>query len=845
MDSTLSNKWLLVFVESLSAEQNENTPQMRSIKIDALRPGTKTWLKPGTVLVVVLALVMFGASLQVAAAQSVDPASEIDQGILAFREDRFQEAEQHFVKAIEADDQNAEAHFLLARIYFETPLKNRREAQRSLSRAMDLEPDNLQFMAANLLQLREDSWSFVVDKLRESRRRALANKILKLDPNNAFANEELGISYIRDFWRYRNAIQIPSFELARRYVVSGAEPDGAGPEAFGPPPDNANPRDVPTFTESLPDVFDFDDPQQVFLADEFDLDALERQGVPFRDLSRRASKVYDRAVNHLTIALETNPRHRSVYDQLMKVYALRGDYPAALRMLEQMYVYFPDDPGLWVYLGMANYRTGNPEAAAKTYERAMEAFDDKTRSAYNDIRFLLVDDERGRYDENPAVFQRDYWTSKDPRYLTPYNERKIEHYNRVAYADLLYGAPALDIRGWETERGQILIRYGVPKSDVVIVPDRNIDDTGIRMASTETDPLAARDQSANNNKGLEVLNTYNIWDYGEFRFVFEDPFRTGEFRLYSPSAEAISQNALPWRNDYEISAKETFRETPDRFVYEAPGRQIELPYLVNAFKGADETRAELYVHYGIPLNKMEGVADVIEVTAREGTFLVASDRSMLSEERRTIYGLNAEHIRNFADASLWINTHQLSAPAGTHELSVELEIGSGSTVAVQRRSVDVPRFDTDNLQMSDVMLAYGVEDAIGGKRLSGADIVRNGYSISPAPWSVFATTQPIYLYFEFYNLSLSVDGKSSYEMEAVLSKKDVSKGVSKIVRNVFGGREKGVSVRVPGAGASADEGQYLILDVANEEPGLYTLRVKVTDTVTRKSVERTKDLFLE
>jgi hypothetical protein len=82
-------------------------------------------------------------------------------------------------------------------------------------------------------------------------------------------------------------------------------------------------------------------------------------------------------------------------------------------------------------------------------------------------------------------------------------------------------------------------------------------------------------------------------------------------------------------------------------------------------------------------------------------------------------------------------------------------------------------------------------------------------------------------------------------MEAVLSKKDTSSGVSKLVKNVFGGREKGVSVRVPGSGRGTDESQYLILDVANEEPGLYSLLVKVTDTITRKSVERTMDLFLE
>lgn len=770
-------------------------------------------------------------------------ASSIEEGIAAFRADRYEEAEKHFLAAAEADEQNAEAHFLLARLYFETPLKDRRRAQRELTKAMEIEPDNVQYMTARLLQLREESWNFIVDRLREARRRELSQKILALDPKNAYANEEMGISYIRDFWRYRNAVQLPDFEIARRYVVGGNE-EGVGPEAsLTEETDGLAPQT--SLTESLPQAFEFQEPGQVFLADEFDIDRLEQHGVNVRDLSQRAKRVYDRAVGHLSVALEVNPRHRSVYDQLMKVYALRGDYDAAMTMLEQMYVYFPEDPGLWFYLGMANHRSGNPEAAAKSFDRGLELASDTVRQAYNDVRFLLKASERKAYDADPVTYRNEFWTSKDPRYLTTFNERRIEHYARVAYADLLYGVPVMNIRGWETERGQILIRYGVPNSDVVIIPDRNIDDIGADRLSQTDDPLEIRAESANSNMSFEVLNTYNIWSYDGFRFVFEDPFRTGEYRLYSPSAEALSQRALPWHNDYEISAKERFNETPDSYVYEAPGRKIELPYLVNAFKGSDPARAELYVHYGIPLNDVDSSTDIIEVTAKEGTFLIGEDRSILSEERRTIYGLDASHVRKFQEAALWINSHKMTAPAGKHELSVELEIGSGSTVAIQRRSIDVPSFEGDKLQMSDVLLAYGIEESRDGKRLSGSEIVRHGYSIAPAPWSVFGKTQPIYLYFEFYNLDVSPTGETSYEMEAVLSTKDVSTGVSRVVKGIFGGREKGVSVRIPGTGRSADEGQYLIMDVSNEDPGLYTLRVKVTDTHSGKSVERTKDLYLE
>ncbi len=781
-----------------------------------------------------------------------------DAGILAFREKRFDDALRHFERATTEDPDDSEAYFLLARLYSETPLKNRREAQRALNKAIELEPENVQYLVAHLIHLREESWNFITDKLREARRRTLAQKILEMDPRNAFAHEELGIGYIRDFWRYRNAVMMPGFDLARRWRVpeQNLERDlenvipldleGATTDP-GAPFDIDDPNQLSTLlTVGREFIPEFEEPGQVFLADEFDVDKLERNGVPVRDLSQRASRVYNRAVMHLSIALEANPRQRSVYDQLIKVYALRGDWSEALTTLQQMYVFFPDDPGMWMYLGLANYRGGNPEAGAKSFERALALSDEELQRVFNDIRFIVPDDEKDQYDADPVAYASRFWTSKDPRYLTPYNERKIEHYSRLVYADLLYGVPQVERRGWDTERGQILIRYGVPNVDVVIIPDQSIDDTGPdRFASSGgvADPLAAREESVNELKAFEVLNTYNIWDYGNFRFIFEDPFRTGEYRLYSPSAEAISQRALPWKNDYVIAAAETIRETPETYEYQAPGRQIELPYLVNSFKGSDGS-ADVYVHYGIPVTDYDAAADFIEVTANEGTFVIAGDRSIEVEQRRTIYGLQVSQIQDFDEQSLWINTQTLRSAAGEKEVSVELELGGGGSVAVQRREVTIPEFVDSSLRMSDVMLAYGVEETFDDKPLASGEVLRNGYSIRPAPWSVFSREQPIYLYFEFYNLALQ-DGASRYEIEGRLEKRDDAKGVRRVVRSIFGGDDASVSVRQPGTGSGADDAQYLIMDASDVEPGLYTLVVLVKDMGTGKEVERSKDLYLE
>ncbi|MEX1055629.1 MAG: tetratricopeptide repeat protein, partial [Rhodothermales bacterium] len=139
-------------------------------------------------------------------AQSDDPLRE---GILAFRDGRFEEAARVFERVTERDPARAEAYFLLARVYTETPLKDRRKADRALGKALEIDPDNLTFLVGRLQHLREESWNFFTDRIRESKRLELARKILALDSTNAFAHEELGVAQIRDFWRYRNAISLP------------------------------------------------------------------------------------------------------------------------------------------------------------------------------------------------------------------------------------------------------------------------------------------------------------------------------------------------------------------------------------------------------------------------------------------------------------------------------------------------------------------------------------------------------------------------------------------------------------------------------------------------------------
>ncbi|MCY4673202.1 MAG: tetratricopeptide repeat protein [Bacteroidetes bacterium] len=807
-------------------------------------------------LTLLIAICLLGLEAQQVFAQS-DP---LEPGRQAFREGRYEDAAEVFGQVAQEYPQLAEAHFLLSRVYFETPLYDEGRARRTLEKALELEPENLEYLVARLEQYRVKSWGLLGDRLRESRRLETARKILKVDPSNAHAHEELGRVYIRDFWRYRNAIMMPS--LSYGYAGSGRESDAPDYEDQG----------AGSFDEYLDGTVASDlnnypvvNPNEVFLGDQFNIEALRSQGVNVLDLSRRAERAYQRAIAHLEKALEVDPRRRSVYDEMMQIYVLKGEYEDAMNTLDLMYRFYPEDPDLWRYLGVANYQMGNMDAANRSFETAFGFMDRNERRAYEDLGLFLTRDEKKLEAVDSVAYRARYWASQDPRFLTSYNERKLEHYFRLTYADLLYSSKGLGLRGWETERGQILIRYGPPISDIVLHPQEDgifsarqaVVGAMVNSVTSATDdttgitPMTVDGSQSFGNvystarQAFEEMNAYNIWEYGDFRFVFEDPFRNGEYRMYSPSAEEMATRVNSFENDYIRITKEIIRKTPQKYEYEAPGRQIELPFLVSSFKG-DGQQTELFVNYGIPLESTyDRSTEMIEVNASAGTFLINDRREVLVERTRNIYGLPTNQVMSFAEQHLWIDTQQMQVPSGTHELSVEFETASGQTVAVQRREIMVPNYDQTGVILSDIMLAYSVEQTENGAPLSAAEIVRRDLSILPAPWSVYSTEWPIYLYFEIYGLALNAQGSTDYDIEITLEPKNTDRGIRRIVGGIFGRNKEGVSVSYKGSGSRSEESLYQILDASDQETGLYTLTLVVRDNETGEESERTQDLFLE
>ncbi|HYE57869.1 MAG TPA: GWxTD domain-containing protein [Rhodothermales bacterium] len=101
-------------------------------------------------------------------------------------------------------------------------------------------------------------------------------------------------------------------------------------------------------------------------------------------------------------------------------------------------------------------------------------------------------------------FLFDFWRERDPEASTAVNEFREEFYRRLQYANERYSRR--DREGWRTDRGRILVKYGIP--------------------STIEPHLYERE-----SKPYEVWYYNNIPGEGQATFIFGDTRGLGDFEL--------------------------------------------------------------------------------------------------------------------------------------------------------------------------------------------------------------------------------------------------------------------------------------------------------------------------
>lgn len=135
----------------------------------------------------------------------------------------------------------------------------------------------------------------------------------------------------------------------------------------------------------------------------------------------------------------------------------------------------PWDGIAWMALGLAQHRLEDSDAAAAAFDSAMSYLPSRERARLDQIERVLrpnADASARGSDAERAARTRLYWTFADPLWSRGGNESRVEFFARITYAELRWTVEELGVRGADSDRGDVYVRYGPP--DVIAALGPNI-----------------------------------------------------------------------------------------------------------------------------------------------------------------------------------------------------------------------------------------------------------------------------------------------------------------------------------------------------------------------------------
>ncbi|MFQ6618066.1 MAG: GWxTD domain-containing protein, partial [Fidelibacterota bacterium] len=422
------------------------------------------------------------------------------------------------------------------------------------------------------------------------------------------------------------------------------------------------------------------------------------------------------------------------------------------------------------------------------FERAKKYMPYNERMVFDSIDLILQSEQKRIYKSlsgrERIAYKRNFWVSQDPLWITEYNERKLEHYTRVAYANLRFGIKKQGVEGWKTERGQIYIKYGEPLHRLFMRPT------------------------------LDVIGGQDIWDYGNFRLVFEDRYGSGKFLMTSESM---------------LTAKGVENIHPETYTYEDEESLTSFPWESFYFKG-NSGRTKIKIFYGISLKERFKDLDIWNLTIKRGIYMFDNNFNQLLKDTK-IHRIEKDGSAIIRDGmAVWEMGFEIYP--GNYILGLEIMENKTRKIGRIREKIDVPVFGEDSLRISDIIISRDME------------IAEKGHKIFPSFDSVFRENSDLYFYYEVYNLSLDEYNSSLFEVIYEIYKRD---GVKKYLSPLFSGisslfaEKRGNPIyREIQRNLKAEENvvQYVMIDLKGYKPGNYSLRIKIIDLLSSRTAEK-------
>jgi len=480
-----------------------------------------------------------------------------------------------------------------------------------------------------------------------------------------------------------------------------------------------------------------------------------------------------------------------------------------------------------------------------------------------DVTYIITDEERQALrrlstDEEREQFIEQFWLRRDPSPDTSENEFKEEHYRRIAYANERY---ASGIPGWKADRGRIYIAFG-PADEVESHPsggtyERPPEEGG---GTTSTFPFEKW-----RYRYLEGIGTDIILE-------FVDPTMTGEYRMTMDPSEKdallmVPNAGLTLMEQMGMSDKtQRFNRTDGTRLGEAFGGT---PMRMNQFE-----RLELYAKVQKPpVIKFKDLEAAVESHIRYNTlpfqlrtdYVKITNNSVLTaitiqlQNKDLVFkekeGLQHAAVNIFArittvsrrvanifedvvsvdvptellqQASGRSSIYQKAVPLapGMYRMNVVLKDVIGETMSTYETALRVPRFEDEKLGHSSLILADLIEK-VPTKSIGTGQFVVGSSKIRPRLNETFDRREKLGIYMQVYNFGVDeATNRPAGSIHYEVTRSGKSEKILDFTEDI---------TTLKNASAQQVTVEKL-LPLTNLDPGQYTLKMTVTDSIAKQTL---------
>ena len=571
------------------------------------------------------------------------------------------------------------------------------------------------------------------------------------------------------------------------------------------------------------------------------------------------------AIFYFSAYLERVPDDVEVVEKLATVLLRVKDYEKLTIYLAPLANKKLDLVAILPFAAQLAYQQEKYDVAYKLWQQYLSQLSAQDRDLYSDLRFLLDSKDKAIYEalfgEQKERFMETYWQKHDPDLTTVVNERQLEHFRRVWFAQKNF---SLSHVAWD-RRGEVYVRYGEPdyrsrSNNVQAVTDLDVQRVKEQMfmaiysqglPSSELGgavyPVrslrgmqmrAVSDGariSAYKGEGRSIVHSFDdrslvpweSWVYahigGGFEVTFTDEMGTGHFDFapiptdFIPGVRSLAslQSYAP-ENVFE----RVVAETPNLYSYWEEKAPLNFYYDMVDFRG-DGDKSRLDVFYALRTDEIAKENNDVEL--KLSLALVDSTyEQVLKQDVQTILSGNR---RNLTGA-LMMDGLTLAVAPGRYHMQVKAQDVTGGRVGVFEQVVDVDPYHLEGLKISDILLASDIVEDVRAHRFRRGDLV-----VIPLPTHAYLSYQELKLYFEVYNLSKNELGQTQYKVTVqVIGEKE-----EKVLQVKKNARPE-VALTYEQVGVDDVAPIHLAVNLKNVKVGRNRLLIKVEDLNTQEVV---------